>query len=208
MTTYRLNEKLHGVEIIFDSKPSAETRERLKANGFRWGNGYWYAKQTEERIALAIELSDARVTDSRVTDSRVTAAKVARVKPAQVNKYGVKVGDIFHLSWGYDQTNNDFFQVVALVGKESVRVREIEPKIKSASGIGWGAEDRVYDITNELCEPSVFSVFVKDNEKGDIKRVQVSEWNGTKSAPFIKMDNHWATLCKVGELKVYESWYH
>lgn len=31
---------------------------------------------------------------------------------ATVNIFGVKVGDIFHTSWGYDQTNCDYFEVV------------------------------------------------------------------------------------------------
>jgi len=31
--------------------------------------------------------------------------------------HGVKVGDIFRSSWGYDQTNIDYYQVVAVSGK-------------------------------------------------------------------------------------------
>lgn len=49
----------------------------------------------------------------------------------------VKVGDIFETSWGYEQTNVDFFQVVKVTGK-SVVVRHIKSKeteIKDASGI-------------------------------------------------------------------------
>lgn len=39
--------------------------------------------------------------------------------------HDVKVGDIFRSSWGYDQTNIDFYQVVALVGSKMAEVREI-----------------------------------------------------------------------------------
>lgn len=35
------------------------------------------------------------------------------------------VGDILRCSWGYDQTNVDYYQVVALVGVSSVRIRKI-----------------------------------------------------------------------------------
>lgn len=38
-----------------------------------------------------------------------------------VNKNGAKVGDILESSWGYDQTNVDYFEVVA-VTKASVRI--------------------------------------------------------------------------------------
>lgn len=36
-----------------------------------------------------------------------------------------KVGDILNNSWGYDQTNVEFFEVVALAGKSMVELREI-----------------------------------------------------------------------------------
>lgn len=38
---------------------------------------------------------------------------------------GVKVGDILRSSWGYDQTNVDYYEVVGLVGKTKVLIREI-----------------------------------------------------------------------------------
>jgi hypothetical protein len=57
--TYKLNDDKNGVEIYFDSKPSEEVRNTLKANGFRWGkyNKCWYAKQSDETISLANQLA-------------------------------------------------------------------------------------------------------------------------------------------------------
>lgn len=59
MTTYRLNQDKRGIEIAFDAKPDEATRTALKASGFRWSKagGYWYAKQTAERVALAESLA-------------------------------------------------------------------------------------------------------------------------------------------------------
>ncbi len=37
----------------------------------------------------------------------------------------VKIGDIFSSSWGYDQTNVDYYQVVGFAGKTMVALREI-----------------------------------------------------------------------------------
>jgi len=37
----------------------------------------------------------------------------------------LKVGDILRCSWGYEQTNVDYYEVTALVGKSSVEIREI-----------------------------------------------------------------------------------
>jgi len=40
------------------------------------------------------------------------------------NRQVPKVGDVFLTSWGYDQTNIDFYQITAVKG-ESVKVRQI-----------------------------------------------------------------------------------
>jgi hypothetical protein len=37
----------------------------------------------------------------------------------------VKLGDVFRSSWGYDQTNVDYYQVTKLIGKTMVEIREI-----------------------------------------------------------------------------------
>ncbi len=38
---------------------------------------------------------------------------------------GVEVGDVLVSSWGYDQTNIDYYQVTKLIGKTMVEIREI-----------------------------------------------------------------------------------
>jgi hypothetical protein len=44
-----------------------------------------------------------------------------------------KVGDIFYNSWGYDQTNIDWYQVVALTKSgKSVKIRPIAGKVKES----------------------------------------------------------------------------
>lgn len=40
-------------------------------------------------------------------------------------KHDLKVGDILVQSWGYEQTNVDFYEVTALVGKAMVEIREL-----------------------------------------------------------------------------------
>lgn len=65
MITYRLNEDKNGIEVITLEKPAAAIREELKKAGFRWGRGYWYAKQTPERIALAARLADGVQTTAQ-----------------------------------------------------------------------------------------------------------------------------------------------
>ena len=38
---------------------------------------------------------------------------------------GLEVGDVLRSSWGYDQTNIDYYEVTAVIGKRMVEVREI-----------------------------------------------------------------------------------
>ena len=115
--TITKNASFNSIEISFDSVPSAAVRDALKALRFRWHNikRVWYGYTTEDAARAAIDGA-----------GEAEPAKAEKTEPKQVvNKFGVKVGDLFHSSWGYDQTNNDFFQVVALVGDSSVRVREV-----------------------------------------------------------------------------------
>lgn len=119
----------------------------------------------------------------------------------------VKVGDVFSASWGYEQTNVDFFQVVALVGKHSVRVRHVCPTLLSEKQ-GAMCADRVYAIpqNGEMLPPlSYSSVFIKDNEKGDVKRIETYSKDGT---PCFKLSSFaWATKEKAPTASHYESWY-
>lgn len=47
-------------------------------------------------------------------------------------EHGVKPGDIYYYSWGYDQTNIDWYQVIS-VTKASAKLKKLEDK-KSSDG--------------------------------------------------------------------------
>jgi len=44
-----------------------------------------------------------------------------------------KIGDVLYNSWGYDQTNVSFFEVVGLVGKASIEIRPIASDVVEGS---------------------------------------------------------------------------
>lgn len=48
----------------------------------------------------------------------------------------IAVGDIFYGSWGYEQTNVDFYQVVERKGRETFVLQELRQQRKSAEGYG------------------------------------------------------------------------
>lgn len=53
--------------------------------------------------------------------------------------HNVQVGDIYRTSWGYDQTNVEFFQVVEIRGKHAI-LREVESAVEAR---GQGCESVV-----------------------------------------------------------------
>lgn len=204
MTTLTLNKELNGIEIRFDCKPISSTLESLKKSGFRWHRQkkFWYAKQTPERIELA----------QSITDGKEIKTGTTKEKAEKKNVFGVKVGDIFSASWGYEQTNNDFFQVIALVGEKSVRVREVNLPIVRRDPVSGVAEDRVYKITGEILPPSPHSVFIKDQEKGDLKRIKPGYFQDEEEAKnncYFDISSYASAYKCNGEIKkVYESWYY
>ena len=190
--TITKNPEFNSIEILFEGKPSEEIRAALKALRFRWHNAkkIWYGYTTEEAARAAIEGKPS----------------TAEPKAKTENKFGVKVGDIFSASWGYEQTNNDFFQVVELVGSSSVRVREVHLPIVDSEAVSSMAENRVYKIVRELLPACSSSVFIKDQERGDIKRLAEGYSEGSvkfKLASFAS-----AYLCKASTHETYESWYY
>lgn len=204
MTTLTLNQELNGIEIRFYCKPISSTLENLKKNGFRWHRQkkIWYAKQTPDRLKLA----------KSITDGKEIKTETKKEKAEKKNIYGVKVGDIFSASWGYEQTNNDFFQVIALVGEKSVRVREVNLPLINSDPVSGMSEDRVYKITREILPPAPHTVFIKDQEKGDLKRIKPGYFQdpeeANKNCYFDISSFASAHKCNGETKEVYESWYY
>lgn len=58
---YVMNEKLNGIEITFEGKPSEAIRKMMKDEGYRWHRvkQLWYAKYTENREKAAKQVCEA-----------------------------------------------------------------------------------------------------------------------------------------------------
>lgn len=210
MTAYTItaNKEFNSIEISFPGIPSEAIRTALKNLRFRWHGvkKVWYGYTTEEAARIAIDTAEG----IKATEAP-KATKKAAPQAEKANKYGVKVGDIFEASWGYEQTNVDFFQVIALVGESSVRVREVCPPMVEEIGISGMSADRTYKITSELLPPVHSSVFIKDQENGDLKRIAPgynSDPEEAKKNCYFKLaDYATAHKCNGETIKVYESWY-
>ena len=134
-----LNKQLNGIELIFQEKPATEILTMLKENGFRWHRQkkLWYAKVTDERKAFVKELQKANTEIISVSNNvSVTPTKV-KAKKQPVNKYGVKVGDMFCDIWGYEQTNVDFYQVVDLKGATTVVLKPVKKNARMIDNMSY-----------------------------------------------------------------------
>jgi len=81
------------------------------------------------RVESTRELAVTRSFEGRRTTNKWKEEREAeRAKP-----HTLKIGDILSASWGYDQTNIDFFEVVATTEK-TVTVRELKQKREET---GW-----------------------------------------------------------------------
>lgn len=194
--TITKNEQFNSLEISFNGKPCEAVREALKELRFRWHGQrrIWYGYKDEETVRAAIE---GKTSDGKPsTDQKQN-------KPEAVNKYGVRVGDIFRMSWGWEQTNEDFFQVVELSGACSVRVRQVCLPVLEENAVGPMASNYTYQLPHEILPPSHGSIFVDDQERGDLHRVSAFD-----NQPFITIDKHYHAYRVNGDtLKTYESWY-
>lgn len=123
------------------------------------------------------------------------------------NKYGVKVGDLFIAHWGYEQTNNTFFQVVELVGSTSVRVREVSPVPVNREACGGMAEDVTYVNSGEPMPCRVKSMWIKDQLRGDVKRLKSYAADGVSRPQFRMSDYADACIENRERFTLYHSWY-
>ena len=77
-------------------------------------------KSVERRDEYVQEIFENVKANAEYKKERAAKAKAAKTEAANT----IKVGDIFDTSWGYDQTNVEFYQVVAKKG-QMIEVVEI-----------------------------------------------------------------------------------
>lgn len=120
---------------------------------------YLYADRGGQPCALAfggkrnkpdlhVRFRSAERREQALREHVENARKVAEYKAAQAAKrsgfkHSFKVGDILHHSWGYDQTNCEFYEVVATT-PGTITFREIRQKTAPGSEVSHGmAENRL-----------------------------------------------------------------
>ena len=165
-----LNKQLNGIELIFQEKPATEILTMLKENGFRWHRQkkLWYAKVTDERKAFVKELQKANTEIISVSNNVSETPTKAKAKKQPVNKYGVKVGDMFCDTWGYGQTNVDFYQVVDLKGSTTVVLKPVNKNARMIGDMSY----MVSPIKDDFLEGKYKTRFMTNGEETIQRRVK------------------------------------
>ena len=117
--------------IRFTSKVRGEEKPALivyLGDSKKRYEGYYYA--SEERREEVIEEYLKRAKSRKVYKEERAARPIV----------SYEVGDIVSTSWGYEQTNLDFYQVVETRGKATVVVRPIASKTVEVTS--WCSESR------------------------------------------------------------------
>lgn len=191
-----INQKFNSLEISFTEKPSEAIRNILKGFKFRWNpkKSIWYGFADQKELEKALNVNKVENKPEKKAKSK-----------AKEFDFNVKVGDLFYSSWGYEQTNVTFFQVIELIGKKSVRVREVLPDMVSETPTCGMAADRSYKLTSELLPARDRSTFIKDQDKGDLKRLK-SYHKDSRNNPQFDVSSFCNAYKYNGE-ELYESWY-
>lgn len=201
--TWNIDETWNAVHIFFNAIPDVKIRDKMKALGFKWHkkDKYWFAKQNDKRIALAKKICKGYETEETKPKIEETKPKTEEPKPENELSHGVQIGDIFSLTWGYDQTNVDFFQAVKVTA-QSCKVREVVPKVILREAESPMSANTTYEITRDILQPIPRSVFIKKNDEGETKRIKTES-----GKPEIKIGQHYARLVPQGENTFFTSWW-
>ena len=192
METFKINmnEELSGVELTFSQKPDTRILTTLKDAGFRWHRvkKLWYAKRSETTLQVIAELKEG--PSGTVIDNEPKPTDAGSEKE---NLDGVKIGDLYVASWGYEQTNLSFFQVVKISAHNAWFI-EVAPEESDAT---WGSRTISFKTDGGMLTPIRNATFIKDQLRGDRKSTK----HGT-----IKFAGY-AYAHKYNGSGLYESWY-
>lgn len=111
-----------GVQYFRAMVPGSERCAAMVFSGKKMKPVYHFTFSTVERAEayqLAWYKHHQKKAEDKANERIERAAKAAQ-------GHDLKVGDVLASSWGYEQTNVDYYQVVGLVGLQSVEVRPID----------------------------------------------------------------------------------
>ena len=111
------------------------------------------------------------------------------IKENKIMNNKLEVGDVLNETWGYEQTNQNFYQVTKKIGKTMVELVEVASKIVETKEYG---EYVTFDKDN----------FLSHKFK---RKVKIMNWSGGNEKPYVNLrsfsiatltnesEKHWVT---------------
>ena len=186
-----LNETLtdsFGIEIYFSEKDLRAIFYAGKSAKSWW---YYQFRSINEMIETIYKSVDNHIKNETEKLERKEREKIAMAEFKASDYY--QIGDVIYSSWGYEQTNVDFYQVIEVLNKK-IRVREI----------GCTRVDELSDMSCEVMAD-------KDNFLNDViitfsLKLEVNT-NGKKSCRICRK-NTYKWFDKWDGRPKYMSWYY
>ena len=140
---------------------------------------WYYGFKTQEQMEKKIQ--------DQIASVKASEKYKAERKAEQSKPHTLQVGAILYSSWGYDQTNVDFYKVKRLIGKTMVELIKVGSAHVEGSGMSHGMADQVVAVP----EAELGQAFKRKASAGNYVRIDsvcgASPWDGAPK---------------------YRSWYH
>src|ERR1039458_47640 len=111
--------------IVYGNSPNETGRcGAIGYHGKALKRDFYYAFRTvDQRAKYIADYFNGRKGHADLMD---------KMKADRAEGHSLKIGDLLRCSWGYDQTNIDYYQVTRVVGAHTVEIREIGSATVSA----------------------------------------------------------------------------
>ena len=125
---------------------------------------YYYRSEGERARTLEGYVKGSRERLERKQKSRDDAKQF---------KTSLFYGDILYTSWGYDQTNVDFYEVIEVLGDKMIKVREVASDVVD----GDGMYQNVVAVPGKYVGPEM-KVKVTQGDNAKIDGHYAHKWDG------------------------------
>jgi hypothetical protein len=146
VASWQTNPEHSGIEILFPSKPAEEVLNELRQAGFRWHKAkkLWYHRDTPEARTLAQKIASFEgVKECSYKNAReAPKCRGREQKWEEEPNHELKPGDILYTSWGWEQTNVEWYIVCQIIGKRYFLIKSIGAKAVEGSQ-GFMSESRL-----------------------------------------------------------------
>jgi len=118
------------------------------------------------------------------------------------NKFGVKVGDIYSCTWGYDETHVNFYEVVRVTATKA----EVQP-IWAETVLEQGPMGNT--VVAKVGTAKDWDVLIRVNREDVVKSKLCTVKSGWKGSPTIVLQSgrHWAHLWDGKAVRVTDTMY-